>query len=142
MIGIHEDGLYKLIGKTTQAIVRSTISPCEPWHRIFGHIHYKALSIASKALKGLPKIQVLHDSVYKGCAKGKNVRNSFSSSDSKMKGILDMIHLDMCDRCLQHHSMGMYTILLLLMIILVKLRFIFLRVKMKFSSSSKSSKPL
>jgi hypothetical protein len=39
---------------------------------------------------------VLHDSVCKGCAKGKNVRKPVPSSDSKSKGILEMIHLDVC----------------------------------------------
>ena len=85
VIGIHEDGLYKLIGKTSQALVHSTISPCELWHRRFGHIHYKALSIASKVVKGLPEIQVLNDGVCKGCAKGKKVRKPFPSNDSKFK---------------------------------------------------------
>ena len=31
VIEIHEDGLYKLIGETTQALVHNTISPCELW---------------------------------------------------------------------------------------------------------------
>jgi hypothetical protein len=43
IIGIHEDGLYKLKGKADQALVHSTINPCELWHRRFVHIHYKAL---------------------------------------------------------------------------------------------------
>ena len=61
VIGIHEDGLHKIIGKPTQALVHSTISPCELWHRRFSHLHYRALPLASKAAKGLPEIQVLHD---------------------------------------------------------------------------------
>ena len=39
---------------------------------------------------------MLHDRVCKGCAKGKNVRKPFPSSDSKTKGILEMIHSDVC----------------------------------------------
>ena len=39
---------------------------------------------------------VLHDDVCKECAKGKNVRKQFPSSDNKRKGILEMIHSDVC----------------------------------------------
>ena len=34
--------------------------------------------------------------VCKGCALGKNTKKSFSSSNSRYKGILDMIHSDIC----------------------------------------------
>jgi hypothetical protein len=96
IIGIHEDGLYKLKGKVDQALVHSTIYPCELWHRRFAYIHYKALPVVSKMVKGLPEIQVFHDGVWKGCAQGKNVKKPFPSSDSKEKGVLDLIHLDVC----------------------------------------------
>ena len=96
MIGIHEDGLYKLKGKADQALVHSTaINPCELWHRRFAHIHYKALPIINKMVKGLPENQVFHDGECKGCAQGKNVKKPFPSND-KEKGVLDLIHLDVC----------------------------------------------
>jgi hypothetical protein len=94
IIGIHEDGLYKLKGKADQALVHSTINPCELWNRRFAHIHYKALPVVSKMVKGLPEILVFHDGVCKGCAQGKNVKNPFPSSDSKAKGVMDLIHSD------------------------------------------------
>ena len=79
MIGIHEDGLYKLKGKADQALVHITsINPCDLWHRRFAHIHYKALPIVNKMMKGLPGIQVFHDGVCKGCAQRKNVKKPFS----------------------------------------------------------------
>jgi hypothetical protein len=96
IIGIHEDGLYKLKGKADQALVHSTINPCELWHRRFAHIHYKAFPIVSKMVKGLPEIQVFHDGVCKGCAQGKNVKKPFPSSDSKAKGVMDLIHSYVC----------------------------------------------
>jgi hypothetical protein len=68
IIGIHEDGLYMLKGKVDQALVHITINPCELWHRRSAHIHYKALPVVNKMVKGLPKIQVFHDGVCKGCA--------------------------------------------------------------------------
>ena len=33
---------------------------------------------------------------YKGCAKGKNTNKPFPSSESKAKGILQIIHSDVC----------------------------------------------
>ena len=37
-----------------------------------------------------------HEGVCKGCEQGKNVKSPFSSSDNKAKGILDIVHSDMC----------------------------------------------
>ena len=41
-IGVKEGGLFKVLG-LIQALVHSTVSPCELWHRRFGHLHFKAL---------------------------------------------------------------------------------------------------
>ena len=54
------------------------------------------MCITSKVVEGLPKIQAKHDGVCKGCAKGKNTKKTFSSSESKAKGILEIIHFDVC----------------------------------------------
>jgi hypothetical protein len=97
IIGIHEDGLYKLKGKADQALIHNTINSCELWHRWFAHIHYKSLPVVSKMVKGLPKIQVFHNGVCKGCAQGKNVKKPFPSSDSKAKGVMDLIHSDVSE---------------------------------------------
>ena len=59
-------------------------------------MHYIALSLASKAVKGLPKIRTKHEGIYKGCAKGKNIKKTFPNSESKAKGILEVIHSDVC----------------------------------------------
>jgi len=45
---------------------------------------------------GLLEIHIEHDGICRGCALGKNVKGSFSSSDSRSKGILDLIHTDVC----------------------------------------------
>ena len=60
------------------------------------HVHYRALPIARKVVEGLLEIQAKHDGVYKGCAKGKNTKKTFPSSESKAKGILEIIHFDVC----------------------------------------------
>jgi hypothetical protein len=44
----------------------------------------------------LPKIHIEHDGVYRGCSLGKNVKGSFSSSDNRSKGILELIHTYVC----------------------------------------------
>ena len=41
-------------------------------------------------------MQTKHEGVCKGCVKGKNTKNTFSSSESKAKGILEIIHSDVC----------------------------------------------
>ena len=77
-------------------MVHDTIEPNEIWHRRLAHVHYRALPLASKAVEGIPKIQAKHDGVCKGCAKGKNTNNTFPSSENKTKGILEIIHSDVC----------------------------------------------
>ena len=96
MIGEQEGGLYKLKGHSEQALVHDTIEPNELWHGRLAHVHYRALPILSKVVEGLPEIQAKNDGVYKGCAKGKNTKKTFPSSKSKAKGILGIIHSDVC----------------------------------------------
>jgi hypothetical protein len=71
VIGVQEGGLYKLKGQSVSLLVHSTVTPSELWNIIFSHIHYKALPIMSKMVTGLPKIQVDHEGMCKGCAQGK-----------------------------------------------------------------------
>ena len=59
-------------------------------------MHYRALPITSKAVEGLPEFQAKHDGICKGCAKGNNTKKTFPSSESKAKGILEIIHSDVC----------------------------------------------
>jgi hypothetical protein len=96
MIGVQEGGLYKLKGHSVSSLVHTTITPSELWHRRFAHIHYKALSIVSKMVTSLLEIQVDHEGICKGCAQGKHMKKPFPSSDRKAKGVLDIIHSDVC----------------------------------------------
>ena len=59
-------------------------------------MHYRALPLASKVVEGLPEMQTKHEGVCKGCAKGKNTKKTFPSSESKAKGILEILHSDVC----------------------------------------------
>ena len=77
-------------------MVHDTVEPGELWHGRLAHVHYKALPIASKAIEGLPEIQAKHDGVYKGYAKGNIRKKTYPSSERKAKGILEIIHSDVC----------------------------------------------
>ena len=59
-------------------------------------MHYRALPLAIKVVEGLREIQANHEGVCKGCAKGKNAKNTFPSSERKEKGILEIIHSNVC----------------------------------------------
>jgi transposase InsO family protein len=45
---------------------------------------------------GLSEIHIDHDGIFIGCSLGNNVKGYFSRSDSISKGILDLIHTDVC----------------------------------------------
>ena len=44
----------------------------------------------------MPEFSYEHDGICKGCAHGKNDKKSFPNSSSRSKGILDLIHSDVC----------------------------------------------
>ena len=83
-------------GHPEQALVHDTVEPNEIWHRRLAHVHYEAIPLARKAVEGLPEIQEKHDGICKGCAKGKNTKKTFPSSERKAKGILEIIHSNVC----------------------------------------------
>ena len=68
-----------------QALVHDLVEPNEIWHRRLAHVHYRELPLSSKVVEGLLEMQTKHDSVCKGCAKGKNTKKTFPSS-KKGKG--------------------------------------------------------
>ena len=52
--------------------------------------------MARKAVSGFPEIQAKHEGIYKGCAKGKHAKKTFPNSESKSKGILEIVHSNVC----------------------------------------------
>ena len=96
VIGEQEGGLYKLKGHPEQDLVHETVEENELCHRRLAHVHYRALPLSSKAVEGISEIQAKHEGVCKGCAKGKNTNKTFPSSERKEKGILEIIHSDVC----------------------------------------------
>ena len=65
-------------------------------HRKLAHLNYKALPSLRKVSTGFLEFGDQHNGVCRGCALGKNDKRLFQSSDSKSKGILDLIHSDLC----------------------------------------------
>ena len=47
-------------------------------------------------MTGLPYLKIDHDGIWKGCAKGNNIKNPFPKSETKTKGTLELIHSDVC----------------------------------------------
>jgi transposase InsO family protein len=64
--------------------------------RRFAHLHYRALPVLRRMVTGIPELQVEHEGVCRGCTLGKNTKGPYPSSDSRSKGILDLVHSDVC----------------------------------------------
>jgi hypothetical protein len=96
VIGTEDGDLYKLKVQSDAALTHPTKSPCELLNTIIAHINYKFLPYVSKVVACLPEFKVDHEGVCKGCAQGKNIKNSFPKRNSKVEGILELIHSDLC----------------------------------------------
>ena len=59
-------------------------------------MHYRALPIARKVVLGFPKIHTKHEGVFKVCAQENNEKKTFPNSESKSKGILGIVHSNVC----------------------------------------------
>ena len=60
------------------------------------HLHHPTLRMLRHITTGLPDFSTEQSGVCRGCALGKYTKTAFPSSDSKSKGVLDLIHLDLC----------------------------------------------
>ena len=47
-------------------------------------------------VRGMPTFHFEHDGIYRGCVLGKNTKKSFPNNNKRSKGILDLIHSDIC----------------------------------------------
>jgi hypothetical protein len=95
-IGVREGNLYRLKGNPVQALVHNSESLCELWHGKMGHLNHRALPILRKMVTRLPDFNLEQQGVCRACALGKNVKASLTSSETRSKGILDLIHSDVC----------------------------------------------
>ena len=85
----QEEGLYKLKGHPEQALIHDTVEPNKLWHRRFAHVHYL---LQAKLLKDFQK------SIQNMTVSAKDVRKGKHKEDreSNAKGILEIIHSDVC----------------------------------------------
>ena len=137
LVGEQEGGLYKLKGNPKQALVHHTVELSELWHRRLAHVHYRALTIASKVVEGIPKFQEKNYGVFKGCAKGKNTKKTLPSSKRKSKGILEIIHSDVCGP-MSSNSLRGYAYYVSFIDDFSRKTWVYF---MKYSTSSRNSKP-
>jgi len=80
----------------SQALVHESHSLCELWHHRFSHLHYRSLPALRHMVSGVLDLLDEHEGVCMGFAIGKNSKHSFPSNDSRSKGILDVVHSDVC----------------------------------------------
>jgi hypothetical protein len=96
IIRSEENGFYKLKGHLEAAMTHAIENSCEICLRRLAHINYKSLPYICKAVTGLPELKGDHKVICNGCAQGKNITNPFSKRDNKTKGVLELIHSDVC----------------------------------------------
>ena len=128
-------------GHLEQAMVHDTVEPSEIWNIRLANVHYRALPIASKVVEGLPKFQAKHDGVYKGCVKGKNRKKTFTRRESKERGILEIIHSNVCGLMSSHSLSGYVYYVSFIDYFSRKTWIYFMKNNMNFSTSSRNSKP-
>ena len=56
----------------------------------------QSLSLLRKIVTGFLELNVERDGVCKGCALGKHVKAAFPNNETKSKGVLDLVHSDIC----------------------------------------------
>lgn len=96
VIGNRHENLYRLYTLPIQALLHDSSSSGKLWHRRLGHLHFKALPSLEKMVKGISKLNHVHDGTFKGCAMGKNIKSPFHSSERRSKEILDLVHSNLC----------------------------------------------
>ena len=85
VIGMREESLYRLNTPPVQALVHGSTSMGELWHRRLAHLNYRALLAVKNIVTGIPVLQVDHDGTCRGCALGKNAKQSFPDSERRSK---------------------------------------------------------
>jgi hypothetical protein len=77
-------------------LVHNNDNLCELWHKRMGHLHHRALPILREIVTGLPEFSIEQHGVCRGCMLGKHAKAAFPSSEHRSKGILDLVHSDVC----------------------------------------------
>lgn len=100
-IGVRMKNLYRLQVETcatlsNKAYGEQSKDVGELWHMCMGDLHHGALKILRQISTGLPTCNFDKNGVCKGCTLDKYAKTSFQGWDSKVKGILELVHSDVC----------------------------------------------
>ena len=60
------------------------------------HLRHPALQMLIEMTTGMPESNTESSGVCRGCALGKYTKTAFPSSDSRLEGVLQLIHSDLC----------------------------------------------
>jgi hypothetical protein len=96
VIGIKSEKVYKLHFEPEKAYVSKTTDLGELWHRRMVHLHHGALGCLRQVVTGVPQVATDKESPCKGCTLGKYARKPFQASEHRSKGVLDLVHSDVC----------------------------------------------
>jgi hypothetical protein len=96
IIRVREGNLYRLQGEPIRALVHNRDNLCELWHKRMEHLHHKVLTIIREIVIGFLEFNIEQHGVCIGCTLGKHVKASFPSNEHRSKGILDLVHSDVC----------------------------------------------
>jgi hypothetical protein len=99
VIGVREGKLFIILFHPLLALVVSgenNRQMCELWHRRMAHLHHGALGGLRVVVTGEPHISIENQNVCRGCVLGNFAKASFPNGDTRLAGILDLVHTDMC----------------------------------------------
>jgi hypothetical protein len=60
------------------------------------HLHHGALRVLREIVTDLLQFDIEHQEVCRRCTLGKYTKTVFPSSDNRLAGVLDLIHIDVC----------------------------------------------
>jgi hypothetical protein len=109
VIGVRDGKLLKFLFHPLHALAVSNDSnrqTCEIWHRRMAHLHHGALRGLRDFVTRVPRINIEHQDVCRGCALGKFTKASFPGSDTRSTRILDLVHTDVCGPMTQKFLSG------------------------------------
>ena len=97
-IGVRCGKLYKLLFEPHHALSHTQDSSelCELCHRRMAHLHHPALRMMRDMTTGMLEFNTESSGVCRGWALGKYTKTAFSSSDSRLERVLQLIHSNLC----------------------------------------------
>jgi transposase InsO family protein len=99
MIGVRDGKMFKLFFQPLHDLAVSSENNsqlCELWNQRMDHLHHGALGVLREVVTGVPQFGSEHQDVCRGCVLGKFTKASFTSSDIRSAGVLDLVHTYVC----------------------------------------------